>query len=88
MSHSFKDQIRSGTQGITIYQQNQEQTFWQTVMYVLVCIQWYVCNGMYVLVCMYWYVCIGMYALVCMYWYVCIGMYVLVCMYSYVWLYV
>ena len=30
----LKDQIRSGTQGIPIYQQNQEQTFWQTVIYI------------------------------------------------------
>ena len=36
MSHSFKDQIRSGTQGITIYQQKQEHTFWQTVIYIYI----------------------------------------------------
>ena len=39
--HGFKGRIRSGTQGITIYQPNQEKTFWQTViytcMYILIC---------------------------------------------------
>jgi hypothetical protein len=34
-SHGFKGTIRSGTQGITIYQLNQEKTFWQTVIYFL-----------------------------------------------------
>ena len=64
MNHSLKDQIRSATQGITIYQQNQENTFWHPTeagqrsfvniyMYIYIYIHIYI--YVYIYICIYIY---------------------------------